>query len=124
MNTKIDSLPDRPPAACIEFLCATDTMQEYTLTIDDIFTIPEFHPEEMYFMPSMSKPDCKFPDAFFHTAFYVRVDDIVDECDLHLGNLYGIIVLIQEHHTLENRKEKDLNSGYDEDKGNNCCRDF
>ena len=31
--------------------------------------------------------------------------------------LVMIAVLIQEHHTLENSKKEDLNSGYDEDKG-------
>jgi hypothetical protein len=58
-------------------------MQENTLMIDDIFTIPEFHPEEMYFMPVMSEPNRKFPNAFFYASFHVRVNDIVDDGNLH-----------------------------------------
>ena len=38
--------------------------------------------------------------------------------------LVMIDVLIQEHHTLENSKQKDLYTGYYKNKGGNCCGDF
>ena len=146
MHAETESLPDRPPAASIEFLSGTDPVQEHALTEENIFTIPEFHPEKMHIMPAMSEPDRKFPYAFFHTTFYVGIDDVSDECDLHGGNLYVIvvlmqasnrtefvargcgvpdlvmvIVLIQQHHTLEDGKEKDLDTAHDQDKGSDGC---
>jgi hypothetical protein len=82
-------------------LSGTDPVQEHALMDENIFTFPEFHPEEMYFMAPMSKTDCKFPDTFFHTAFYVGIDDVRDECDLHRGNLYVIVILMQDSNRTE-----------------------
>jgi len=111
---EIEGLPYGPPAADIEFLSGTDPVQEYTLTDENIFTLPEFHPEKMHVMPATAEPGCKFPYAFFHAAFYVGVDYIVDKRDLHCADLFVIIVLIEEHHTLEYSKEKNLYSAYDQ----------
>jgi hypothetical protein len=58
-------------------------MQGHTLAYEDIIPIPEFHAEKMHIMPTMAEPGCNFPDTFFHTTFYIRVDNIVDKSDLH-----------------------------------------
>ena len=89
-----------------------------------IFSVPELHAEKMNFMTSAGEPHGKFPYSLFHSSFYIRVDGIVDKSDLHPADLQGISILIEEHHTLEYRKEKDLDSAYDQHKGYNCCGDF
>ena len=99
-------------------------MQEHTLADENIITIPELHPEKMHFMPPAGKPFGKFPDTFFNTTFYVGIDDIVDKSDLHPANLYIIVVLIEEHHTLEHGEKKHLYPGNYQDKGNNRSGDF
>ena len=91
-------------------------MQVYPIPYEDVFAIPEFHAKKMDLMPTAGKSHSKFPDTFFHTAFYVRIDDIVNERDLHPADLRVIIVLIEEHHTLEDGKEKDLCTDHDKHK--------
>ena len=113
MYAEIEGLPYGPPATGIEFLSGTDPVQEHTLADENIFTVPEFHPEKMHLMPATGEPGCKFPYAFFHATFYVGVDNIVDKGDLHRADLFLIIVLIEEHHTLEHGEEKYLYSAYD-----------
>jgi len=117
-------LPYGPPSPDIEFLSGTHPMQENTLSDNHIFTIPEFHTEEMHIMPAMGEPCCKFPDTFFHAAFNEGIDYIVNNGDFHRADLFLIIVLIEKHHTLEHSKEKYLYSAYDQYEGKNCSRDF
>ena len=81
-----------------------------------LFRSSEFHPEKMHVMPATGEPGCKFPNTFFNTTFYVGVDNIVDKGDLHRADLFVIIVLIEEHHTLKYSKEKYLYSADDQNK--------
>jgi len=116
MRAEIEGLPKRPPVAGIEVICRTDPMKPDAFAEESVFTIPEFHAKKMYLMSATSEPGCKFPYTFFHPSFYVRIDDVVDKGDLHPVNLQMIIVLIEEHHTLEHSKEEHLDSGNNKNK--------
>jgi hypothetical protein len=98
-------------------LSLTDPMKTDSLIDEDVSAFPEFHAKKMHVMPEGGKPHGKFPDTLFYTTFYVGVDSIIDECDLHPADLDVIVVLIEEHHTLEYGEKKDLYPGYDQDKG-------
>ena len=54
----------------------------------------------------------------------IGVDYIVDKGNLHRADLLVIIVLIEEHHTLEHGEEKYLYSADDQYKRKNCGGDF